>query len=58
MKRLKKSHDFLISGVCGGIAKYFDVDPTIVRLIFVLGTLAWGTLLIVYIALIFIMPEN
>ncbi len=40
MRRLYRSrHDRFIAGVCGGIAEYFGVDPTIVRLIWVLLTL-------------------
>ncbi|MGI5836942.1 MAG: PspC domain-containing protein [Chloroflexota bacterium] len=37
MKRLYRSRDQrMIAGVAGGIAEYFDVDPTLVRIIFVL----------------------
>ena len=36
-KRLYRSRDErMISGVCGGIAKYFNVDPTLIRLLFVI----------------------
>ena len=35
MKRLTKSHDRVLSGVLGGIAEYFNLDPTLVRLLFV-----------------------
>ena len=48
-----------ICGVCAGIAKYFDIDPTIVRIIAVVLTLAtsgWGLLL--YILLCILMPEE
>lgn len=49
--RLDKA-DAKLAGVCGGIAKYFNIDPMIVRLIFVAGTLfGFGSLLIVYIAI-------
>lgn len=44
MKRLYKSSlDRKISGVCGGIGEYFDIDPTLVRVIWVLAALC-GTL--------------
>ena len=37
MKRLYRStHDRMIFGVCGGLAEYFDVDPTLVRLAWVI----------------------
>jgi phage shock protein C len=45
------------SGVCGGIAQYFQIDPTIVRAFFVIATILTGGLFIlVYIALIILMP--
>ena len=60
-KRLYRSKtDSKISGVCGGIAEYFAVDPTIVRLLWVLGTLMGGCFIGVaaYIACAFIIPED
>jgi len=49
--RLDKA-DAKLAGVCGGIANYFGIDPMIVRLGFVAGTLiGFGSLLIVYIAI-------
>ena len=49
-----------LCGVCGGIAEYFDIDPTIVRLIWVVVTLCGGAGLLAYIiaALIIPNPEN
>lgn len=48
-----------IFGVCGGLAQYFDIDPTIVRLVWVLGTLlSVGLGLIGYIAAALIIPED
>ena len=45
------------TGVCGGIAEYFQVDPTVVRAFFVIATILTGGLfLLVYIALIILMP--
>ena len=41
-KKLYKSKDKKISGVCGGIAEYFDIDPTIVRLVWAVAALATG----------------
>ena len=45
-----------IAGVCGGIAEYLNIDPTIVRLLWVLVSLAYGLGVILYIAAMFIMP--
>lgn len=58
-KRLYKSrNDRKISGVCGGIAEYFNIDPTIVRAAWVLFSLAYGSGVIVYIVLALVMPEE
>ncbi|WP_081675320.1 PspC domain-containing protein [Butyrivibrio sp. LC3010] len=56
-KRLYKSNDKKICGVCGGIAEYFGIDPFIVRLIWGILAFAWGTSIVVYILLAFIMDE-
>lgn len=59
--RLYRSrHDRYVAGVCGGIAEYLHVDPTLVRLAYVLlslGTGLWSGLLI-YIALAVIVPQE
>ena len=47
-----------ICGVCGGLAEYIDMDPTIVRLIAVLLTLAGGSGVLAYIIAALIMPVN
>lgn len=58
-KRLyKSSTDKKVCGVCGGIANYFDVDPTVIRLIWVIFTLVGGSGLIVYIIAAIIMPDE
>ena len=57
MKRLGKSHtNKVISGVCGGVVEYFNVDPTIVRLIWAGAILFAGTGLWVYILCAVLMP--
>lgn len=60
VKRLYRSRkDRMISGVCGGLAEYFDMDPTVVRLIFVLLTIfSKGLGILAYIILIFAMPDE
>ena len=58
-KRLyKSSTDKKLCGVCGGIANYFDVDPTVIRLIWVIFTLVGGSGLIAYIIAAIIMPDE
>jgi len=56
-KKLCKSKDKKIAGVCGGIADYFDIDPTIVRIICGVLILAYGTGLLAYIIAAFVMPN-
>jgi len=57
-KRLMRSRtNRQIAGVCGGLAEYFNIDATIVRLIFLIAMLAGGPGLIIYIILAVIMPE-
>lgn len=58
-KRLFRSRtNRMLGGVCGGIAEFFVLDPTLVRLAFVLGTiLGFGALVFVYLAMLIIVPE-
>ena len=58
-KKLKRSATSkLICGVCGGIGEYFNVDPTVIRLIWAILTfLGIGSGIIVYIIAAVIMPE-
>jgi phage shock protein C len=58
-KKLMRSQDRMIAGVAGGLAEYFDTDPTLIRILFVLLTLlGFGGLgIITYIVLWIIMPE-
>jgi phage shock protein C len=59
-KRLYRSkNNRMISGVCGGLGEFFSIDPTVVRLIFVLGTVfGLGSLLVAYIVLMIVVPEE
>lgn len=57
-KRLYKStKDRKICGVCGGVAEYFDVDPTIVRVIYVVLSLAYGGGILLYFICALIMSN-
>ena len=47
-----------VAGVCGGIAKYFDLDPTLVRVGFVLLSIFASAGLVAYIACALIIPED
>ena len=57
MKRLYKSNNRMLCGVCAGIAEYFGIDPTIVRLIWAALALS-GTGILLYIVAALVMPEN
>jgi phage shock protein PspC (stress-responsive transcriptional regulator) len=59
MKRLYRSRtDRRIAGVCGGIAQYFNIDPTLVRLLAVLGLLFVGGTFWVYIIMAIVIPSE
>ncbi|MFZ2323966.1 MAG: PspC domain-containing protein [Ignavibacteriaceae bacterium] len=58
-KKLYRSvTDKMIGGVAGGIAEYFDIDPAIVRLIFVLAVIFGGSGILAYIILWIIIPQK
>jgi phage shock protein C len=58
-KRLYRSrNNRMIAGVCGGLGEYSNMDPTIVRLLFVVGTIVTaGTLILLYLAMMLFVPE-
>ena len=58
-KRLYRSEtNRHIAGVCGGIAEYFDIDPSLVRLAFLLGTVLGGPGVAIYVVMWIIVPEE
>jgi phage shock protein C len=57
-RRLMRSwRDKKIAGVCAGVAEYFDLDPTLVRIVWLLLFLAGGTGILAYIICWIAMPE-
>ncbi|MCS7221082.1 MAG: PspC domain-containing protein [Anaerolineae bacterium] len=56
---LRRSRDRMVAGVCGGLAEYLGIDPTLVRVLWVFGTLlSLGVIgLLAYLALMLVMPE-
>jgi len=56
---LKKSHNKMIAGVCGGIAEWLGWDPTIVRIVYVLVSIFSAAFpgILVYIILMLVMPS-
>ena len=50
--------DKKIFGVCGGLGAYFGIDPTLVRVVFLIAVLGFGSGLLLYIILAIVMPEE
>ncbi len=59
-KRMVLSRDRQVMGVCGGIAEYLGVDPTVIRVLWVVGTFltAFFPMIILYFVLSFIIPSE
>ena len=58
-KRLYKSNtDKKLDGVCAGIANYFDIDPTLIRLAWVIFSLVGGSGVLAYIIAAIVMPRE
>lgn len=55
-KIYRSKRDYLLVGVCAGLANYFEIDPTLVRIIFILLALGGGAGVLIYIILAIIMP--
>ena len=58
VKKLYKSTDKKIDGVCAGIAEYFDIDPTLIRLIWALAVVFAGVGILAYIIAAIVMPRK
>ena len=56
-KKLYRSNDRKIAGVCGGLAEYINIDPTIIRVIWALVALT-GAGLVAYLVCALIIPEK
>ena len=59
MKRLTRSRlnrKFL--GVCGGIGEYFEIDPTVIRVAWIIFSLLGGSGLLVYLIAALVMPDS
>ncbi len=59
MKRLYRSKkERMVAGVCGGIGEYFDIDPVIVRIIWIFFILGYGSGLLAYLIAWLVIPER
>ena len=57
-KLYKSNQNKMLDGVCGGIAEYFGIDPTVVRLIWARFSLMGGCGILAYIIAAIIIPRN
>jgi phage shock protein C len=58
-KRLVRSRsDYMLGGVCAGLGHYFSIDPTIVRLVFVLLAVSGGSGVLLYLVLWIVIPRE
>ena len=58
-KRLYRSRsDRMIGGVCGGLGEYLSIDPTVIRILYVLFALTGGSGIFIYLILLLIIPEE
>lgn len=58
-KRLYRTRtDRKLAGVCGGVAEYFNIDPTIVRVVWALLAFFYGTSILLYVIMAFVVPEK
>ena len=57
-KLYKSSKDKKLDGVCAGLAEYLDVDPTLIRLAWVIFTFLGGSGILAYIIAALVMPRN
>ena len=59
MKKLYRSSNRILAGVCGGIAEYFDIDPTLIRVAYVILSLFSAAFpgVLLYIILMILIPN-
>lgn len=57
-KLYRSSINYKLAGVCGGIGEYFNIDPTLVRLAWILFSVMGGAGLLAYIVAAIVMPKQ
>ncbi|MDH4420676.1 MULTISPECIES: PspC domain-containing protein [Bacillus] len=58
-KKLCKSEtDKMLSGVCGGLGEYFDISSTLIRILWVIAVLCFGTGFLIYLICLLLMPRS
>ena len=60
-KKLYRSRENrVLGGICGGLGEYFDIDPTLVRVLFVFGAFLGipGALVLIYLVMLIMVPQE
>ncbi len=57
VKRLQRKNKVLF-GVCGGLGDYFDIDPVIIRLAFVIAVVYYGAGVLLYAIMVLVIPKE
>jgi phage shock protein C len=57
-KLYRSRKERMIAGVCGGIGLYFGIDPTLVRLLFIVAALMGGPGILAYLIMLVVVPEE
>jgi phage shock protein C len=57
-KIYRSDSDYILAGVCGGLAEHFQIDPTLLRLVFVLLTIGGGSGVLIYLILWLVIPRE
>ena len=59
-KLYRSRENRMLGGVCGGLGEYFDIDPTLVRLLFVFGAFLGipGALALIYLVMLIMVPQE
>lgn len=56
-RKLYKSRNRMLCGVCGGIGEYFNIDPTVIRLLWIIFSILGGCGILAYIIAAIVIPE-
>jgi phage shock protein C len=59
-KLYRSREDRMLGGVCGGLGEYFDIDPTLVRVLFIFGAFLGfpGALVLIYLVMLVLVPQE
>ena len=59
-KLYRSRENRMLGGVCGGLGEYFDIDPTLVRVLFVFGAFLGfpGALVLIYLVMLLMVPQE